>query len=122
MEEQIETRVTPKEVWASWEKAHLARNKGGIEQGKTGKNEFQYEIIDVKQGESFSMLWKSLFVRLVFSQSVKPIQRGSQISYRVQIKGPFAWPIRWLLGKKIRKNVHLVLKSIVQELENKRVG
>ncbi len=114
MEEQIETCVSPQQVWNAWERAQLTHEKKGT-------SEFPYEIIDLKKGESFSLLWKTRFVRLIFSHTVKPIQQGSQISYKVQIKGLFAWPVRWLLGNKIRKNISLVLKSIVKDLENQRV-
>lgn len=119
MEEQIETRVSPEEVWAAWEKAHALHGQTGIEPGQKGKSKFRYKVLDVKKGESFSILWKALFVRLVFSHTVKPTQHGSEIFYRVQIKGPFGWFVRWLLGEKIRKNISLILKAIVRELETK---
>lgn len=121
MEEQIETRVSPQEVWAAWERAHAMKGGERIEEGQQGKSKFRYKVLEVKKGESFSILWKSLFVRLIFCHRVGPSKRGSLISYKVQIKGPFAWPIRWLIGEKIRKNIGLVLKSMVKELENQRV-
>lgn len=120
MEEQIEARVSPEEVWAAWEKAHALHGQTGIEAGQKGKSKFRYKVLNVKKGESFSILWKTLFVRLIFSHAVKPTKNGSEIFYGVQIKGPFAWPVRWLLGEKIRKNINLVLKAIVRELENKK--
>jgi hypothetical protein len=120
MEEQIEARVSPEVVWEAWEKAHSLHGKTSIETGQKGKSKFRYKILDVKKGESFSILWKTLFVRLIFSHAVKPSRYGSEISYRVQIKGLFAWPVRWLLGEKIRKNISLVLKAIVRELETKK--
>lgn len=119
MEEMIETSVAPEDVWNAWEKAHALHGQKGIESGQKGKNKFKYKILDVKKGESFSILWKTLFVRLVFNHSVRPTKRGSVIRYRVQIKGPFAWPVRWLLGNKIKNNISLVLKAIVRQLENK---
>jgi len=120
MEEQIETTVSPEVVWATWEKAHALHGQESIESGQKGKSKFRYKVLDVKNGESFSILWKTLFVRLIFSHTVIPIFRGSKISYRVQIKGLFAWPVRLLVGEKIRKNISLVLKAIVRELESKR--
>jgi hypothetical protein len=117
MEEQIETRVSPDLVWKVWERAHVNQGQKEIAAGQKGKNRFPYQVLDVKKGESFSILWKTLFVRLVFSHSVKPTSKGSLISYQVKIKGPFSWFVKWLLGKKIRQNVQLVLKSMVRELE-----
>lgn len=118
MEEMIEARVSPDQVWDAWERAHSLHGPQGIESGQKGKSKFKYKILDVKKGESFSILWKTLFVRLVFNHSVKPTKRGSEIRYKVQIKGPFAWPVRWLLGNKIKQNISLVLKAIVRQLEN----
>ena len=118
MEEEIEARVPPEKVWQAWERAHELHGQKGIEAGQRGKSKFRYEILDVEEGESFSILWKTLFVRLIFSHKVKKTQRGSKIFYQVQIKGPFAWPVRWLLGQKIQRNISAVLKAIVRQLEN----
>lgn len=111
MEEMIEARVAPAVVWAAWEK--------GLEQKE--KEKIRYKVLEIKRGEGFSLLWKTMFVRLIFSHSVKPTERGSEIRYRVQIKGLFAWPVRWLLGQKIKSNLALVLKAVVRELEEKGV-
>jgi hypothetical protein len=108
MEEMIEAKVSPEVVWQFWEKR--------MQLGQTGK--LSYKIFDVKQGESFSILWKSLFVRLIFNHSVVPTAKGSQICYRVQIKGLFAWLVRPMLGPKIQRNISHVLKAVAKELEN----
>lgn len=122
MEETIEARVPPQDVWAAWEKAHNVHGSSGLEAGDRGKStKFKYKILDVEEGKHFSILWKTLFVRLIFSHEVLPTKNGSKISYRVQIKGPFAWPVRYFLGGKIQNNIRLVLKAIVRELESKRI-
>jgi hypothetical protein len=119
MEEMIEARVAPIAVWEAWERAHSLHGQSGIEVGQKGTAKFRYRILDVKRGESFSILWKALFVRLIFHHSVTKTLRGSQIRCQVQIKGLFAWPVRYFLGPKIRHNIALVLKALVQQLENK---
>ncbi|PIS02860.1 MAG: hypothetical protein COT85_02170 [Chlamydiae bacterium CG10_big_fil_rev_8_21_14_0_10_42_34] len=111
MEEMIEARVPAELVWDAWEKK--------LEKGLDKK--LRYQVLEVKKGESFSILWKTLFVKMIFIHSVKPTEKGSQIHYKVQIKGLFSLPVRWLLGAKIKKNLSFVLKSIVRELESKRV-
>lgn len=109
----IEARVNPETVWAAWERAHQ------LEVGHKGKSTFRYQILDVKKGESFSILWKGLFVRLVFSHAVAKTSKGCQIQYTVQIKGLFAWPVRWFLQEKIKRNIRSVMKAFVAQLENK---
>ena len=110
MEEMIEARVSPKEVWKAWERA--------IEEGKGKKG---CQVIDIQDGKSFSILWKTLFVRLIFRHSVQGIEKGARIHYQVQIRGLFAWPVRWILGGKIKKNLQAVLKATARDLETKRV-
>ena len=116
MEERIEVRVPPETVWQAWERAH--ENK--LQEGIQGKSSFRYQILNVKKGESFSILWKTMFVRLLFSHAVRPMRSGSQILYKVEIRGLFAWPVRWLIGGKIRNNLRLVLQARVRQLENLR--
>lgn len=124
MKELIEARVPPKRVWDAWERAHAIHGQGKIVSGQKGvskaegKSAFKYQVLEVQPGQSFSILWKTLFVRLIFTHTVTPTHRGSEISYGVQIKGPFAWPVRWALGNKIKRNIAQVLKAIVKQLED----
>ncbi len=128
MEEKIETRVSPERIWQAWEQAHISQGGSPIVAGHVGKTDvnrgqgkkgqgFKYEIVDVVKGERFSLIWKTLFVRLIFTHSVLPKKRGSEIKYSVQIRGFFAIPVRWLLGNKIRYNISQVLKTMVKRLE-----
>lgn len=127
MEESIEARVPPELVWEAWEKAHAAQSQKELEAGQKGVHKsggkFRYQVLEVKKGESFSIMWKTLFVRLIFSHSVRPLRNGSEIRYQVKIKGLFAWAVRWFLEKKIQSNIRSILKALVYQLEsqNKRV-
>jgi len=127
MEQRIEAAVAPEKVWESWERAHEKQGQAKIMDGQKGvskglgKKGFRYQVLDVVPGLKFSILWKTLFVRLLFTHSVSPTRWGSEIRYSVTIKGPFAWPVRWFLGKKIEQNIRLVLKAIVKQLEEESV-
>lgn len=110
MEEQIETRASAAQVWQAWGQARTGQAGDGAKK--------RYRIVDVKDGESFSILWKSLFVRLLFRHKVTPTKSGSLISYSVQIGGLFGWAVRRLIGNKIRNNLSVVLKTMVKQLEN----
>ncbi|MBF8263386.1 MAG: hypothetical protein HW387_1051 [Parachlamydiales bacterium] len=124
IESEIETKVSSQTVWQAWKKAHamdatfLPGHKGALK--TEGGSRFTYRILDVRDGESFTILWKSMFVRLIFTHAVIPQLRGAKISYRVQIKGFFAWPVRYFLSEKIRRNLKSILKSLVKELESSR--
>ena len=127
MEQKIDARVSPGKVWESWERAHEKHGQGRIEEGQKGVSKgrnakgFRYKVLDVVPGQQFSILWKTLFVRLLFSHSVSPTRWGCEIRYSVRITGPFAWPVRWFLGNKIQQNISLVLKEIVKQLEEESV-
>lgn len=121
IESAIDTKVSQDAVWRAWKKAHAMDSsfqpgrKGALK--TEGGGRFSYKILDIREGESFTILWKSLFVRLIFTHSVAAQPRGSKISYRIQIKGFFAWPVRYLLREKIRRNLNAILRSLVKELE-----
>lgn len=111
-----ETRVPPDFIWKAWNRAHdLDTNLGQPKQ----QGKFRYRIVNVKKGESFSILWKSLFVRLIFTYKVQPLYSGSQISHQVEVKGPFAWFLRWAIGAKLKENLATSLKSMIQQLEGR---
>jgi len=117
MEASIETRAPPDRIWKAWEQAHAVHDGGPLAPGQRAKsNGFKYRIADVVPGRSFAILWKSLFVRMVFTHTVRPLGKGSAISYCAEIQGLFAWPVRFLLKKKIEKNLAFVLKEFVKQL------
>ena len=111
MEEIVETHVKPAVVWQAWERFQAGQK------GKEGA--FKYKVLEVDPGKSFSILWKSLFTRLIFTHHVEPTEKGSRIRYQIQIRGPFAFPLKFLIGKKIQRNIAALLKSFVKQLEEK---
>ncbi len=123
MEYTIATRVAPHRVWAVWEQAHAKHGQSKIEEGQKGTSNndngkgFKYQVVDVIPGTKFSIIWKTWLVRLIFTHTIKKTPWGSEIGYAVQIKGFFAWPVRFFLGKKIQQNLGLVLKTMVKQLE-----
>jgi hypothetical protein len=74
--EIINARVSPEKVWAVWERAHAKNGQTQIEEGQKsyskaeGKSKFKYEILYVIPYRKFSILWKTLFVRLIFTHEV----------------------------------------------------
>lgn len=124
MEEVIEAAILPETVWQAWERAHAKNGEEGLVSGVRSKTTsanakgFSYQILDVVPGMRFSILWKTLFVRLIFTHTVLPAPRGSEIRYSVRISGFFAWPVRFFLKNKIRNNLRFVLKEFVKQLKS----
>ncbi len=111
-----ETKVPPTLVWRAWNQAHSIDTSLGIPK-KQGK--FSYLICDVKRGEQFSIRWKTLFVRLIFTYRVQPLYSGSQLSTQVQVKGVFGWLVRRMIGRKLNEQLATVLKDMVAQLEGR---
>jgi len=93
--------------------------KKGVSKG-AGHSGFKYQIQEVIDGKSFSILWKSFLVRLVFTYQVEPLSKGSEISCSVTIRGLLSKPVQWFLGNKIQKNLKAALHSLVRQLEAAR--
>jgi hypothetical protein len=109
-----ETKVPPDRVWRAWNVAHRLDTNGGQVQTQ---GRFKYQIVDIKKGEGFSILWRTLFVKLLLTYRVQALYGGSQISYRVQVKGLFAWLVRWVLQRKLKEDSEQVLRQMVEQLE-----
>ena len=119
-----QTHVPADRIWRSWEQAHVSKGSGGLSSGASGfmqtagKKKVPYQIRDVVPGRSFSILWKALFVRFVFTHEVVSNPFGSEIRYDFKVEGAFAWMVRWLIVPKVRMNLKSVLKTFVQQLES----
>jgi hypothetical protein len=118
MEATIESRLSPETIWKAWESAHATHANSPIEPGQRSKSTgFKYQILDVVKGERFSILWKSLFVRMIFTHSVRAVGRGSEIRYTAEMKGLFAGLVKFVLKNKIQRNLSFVLKEFTKQLE-----
>jgi hypothetical protein len=114
-EQKIEARTTVPQVWKAWEKIH---SETGIVEGKSGEvKKIKYRFREVEAGRGYTIEWKTYLTRLIFTHSAQPSKRGVEIVYTAEVRGLFAWPIRWLLGRKIEHNLGLVLRALVRSLE-----
>lgn len=120
------SEVTPSRIWEHWKKASpfnhwdsasntMAEDHKGHVVSNKGKA-VPYKILEVKEGKSFTICWKALFLRLIFTYQVDPMKNGSNITYSVQIKGIFSLPIRFILRRKIQKSLDEGLRSFVDKL------
>lgn len=114
------TRLDPKIVWRAWTQAHKTELKNGAigHVQPEGKKGVSYEIAGVVPGVSFSTVWKSFLVRLVFEHTVRPLDIGSEVRYGFRIEGPLAWILRPLLRNKIGLHVKNALHTFIQQLES----
>ena len=128
LEEISYTQASCEKVWKAWAKANpwnnWEDNKTSFEVGQKGRiasnkgKGVPYQILDIQEGKSFTILWKALFVKVFFEYLVEPEGAGSKIVYRVKVKGFFALPIRGLLYSKIQKSLTIALKDFVRQLNH----
>jgi hypothetical protein len=106
----VRTRISPEIIWHSFSRTFSAEN------GKNGR--FKYRILSINEGESFTLLWKTFFARLVFTYAVVPCQTGAEISTQVEIRGIFSRILHYFLKNKIQRSLDLSLHELVKKLAN----
>ncbi len=116
MKEYITVSASPERIWRLWEEGYRARGEK-LELGSQGRvKSLLYSISALTPRVHFSVIWKTFFTKLIFSQSIQPLAEGSRICYEVQIKGFFAFPARWLLKNRIRQQLQTALRMVQSQL------
>jgi len=121
------TSASKEKVWAKWKSlkpwnhwdeggSDLKANTKGHVRSKKGKA-VPYQILDVKEKESFTVMWKALFVKLIFVYKVISEPSSTIVTYQVNLKGFFALPVYFLIRKKIEKNLKEGLKAFIHQIE-----
>jgi len=124
----VETNIKSAVIWNKWKKSQPWNNWGkensSLSEGQKGhvnskdKKAIPYEILEVKENESFTIAWKALFIKLIFTYSVKDLKNTSLITYSVKLKGFFSLPVYYLIKTKIKKNLINGLNSLINQLKN----
>ena len=122
------TNISRSVIWKKWKAAqpwnHSNEDSSELSEGKTGhvnsknKKAVSYKILEVKENESFTIAWKALFIKLIFTYSVEEKQNKSLITYSVKLKGFFAFPVYYLIRNKVKKNLIDGLNSFINQIEN----
>jgi len=125
IEVKVKTRASVKDVWSAWRKKHRQEHgKGSFKQGFVGKSQFGgkaafFEVSNIEENKSFTILWKAFFVKLFFTHTAEPATKGTELTYKAQFKGIFAPLVYWRVGKKLRQQMEDSMHQFVYALENK---
>lgn len=128
IEEEIDTKVSSKVIWNAWkdiyhrqmsdhEKTEFYTGKKGFFHPQKGKP-VPFMICDIREDESFTTVWKTGFIRLVFRYQVEPTDLGSKIKCKVLFKGFFSYPVSLLIRGSVKKFLARYLKEFSDKLEN----
>lgn len=124
----ITTHIPSTKIWNIWKESkpwnHFGESKCDLEENAKGYvaskhgRRVSYHITQVKEQESFTILWKALFVKLFFTYEVLPKGNLSLITYKVHLRGFFSLIVYYLIKNKIRKNLQTSLQDFVRKIEN----
>jgi len=124
----VETNIKSSVIWNKWKKSQPWNNwdqaNSKLTEGQKGhvnskdNKAIPYEILEVKENESFTVAWKALFIKLIFTYSVKDLKNSSLVTYSVKLKGFFSLPVYYLIKNKIKKNLTDGLDSLIKQLKN----
>jgi hypothetical protein len=129
IQESALTKAPAKRVWQAWTDMYQwkANAKGSFKDGFSGNitengRKVPYKIIDIKKGEGFTTIWKSIFVKMVFRYEVKQQSKGSLITCAVRFGGLFGWIAALFLKSKVRKNLSASLEQFAGQLDLTQKG
>lgn len=124
IEESIVTKAPAKKVWQAWVDMYQTKSvgKANFKEGFKGHviergRKVPYKLINIVKGESFSTVWSSLFVKMIFRYEVKQQAKGSLISASVKFGGLFGWVAKFFLRSKMRKNLSKSLEQFASQLD-----
>jgi carbon monoxide dehydrogenase subunit G len=101
--EETATKLPADVVWRAWEIAHA---KKGV----------RYKIMDVAPGRQLTVMWRAWGSKLLITYRVIPTDTGSNVGWSCQIKGPFAWIVRFFAQRKIELALRRAMADFVQNM------
>ena len=125
LEEKIETKAPSSTVWKAWKDLYKKNvDKSGFSVGKKAYiapqkgSAIPFIIHDIREGQSFTTVWRTYFVRFIFQYQVEKASKGSIIRCKVLFRGLFSYPFVLLLKRRIRKYVKSSLEQFKNQIED----
>ena len=130
IEKKIKTKAHSRDIWQAWASMYKYQGanekpikfekgvKGHVLMGKG--RPVPFEILEMDKGKSFTIAWKSHFLKMVFTYKVEPRKAGSTINCHVKFKGIFSYPLFWIIRKKVEKDLEASLMQFVSSIEQSR--
>lgn len=124
---EVFSKAPAKRVYQAWSEMYQAKTGGNFKEGYKGNitemgKKMPFEIKQVKKNDSFTIVWRSFLVRIIFTYAVKQEHKGSTISCKVRFGGPFGWVGRIFLKNKMRKNLEDMLSSFAEQMNMMQKG
>lgn len=130
----IETNASPETVWNIWQdvkhwntwdfKTESSSLNGAFKKGTRGHwklkghNEIPIELIEVKPLQMFVMTYKLFLARMVVSHHLHQSAGKTQVSEKIEIKGPLAFFFAYHLKNSIQKSLPRDMQILVKKAES----
>lgn len=124
IQETITSKASPRAVWHLWKQAsYWDENRGHFQEGQSGiakspkGKKASFKILAIQEGSSFTLEWRAPCLKIAVTHRVELQGAGSKIIYDFHLKGLVAWPLEFLLKKRIRAHLKRALSEFVEILE-----
>ncbi|GAB5411817.1 MAG: hypothetical protein ChlgKO_09310 [Chlamydiales bacterium] len=122
--ENRETGAKPELIWQTWkassywdlDKTSFSEGQKGHVMGKKRRGP-AFTVTKIEEGKSFTLSWKAPMVKFDMQHEVLETASGSKIIYTMKLRGLMAYPMRLLLGRKIKRTLYDTLRAFVSHIE-----
>lgn len=113
---EIKTNLSPAKVWNAWKRA-FEMSGGSLTPGQKSKGTIRFHILEVIEGKSYSILWKSFLTKILYTYRVSDAASGALIEIIAKPKGFFFWIVHLTLKKKIQRDLDSFLRDFTKALQ-----
>ena len=130
IEHTIETKATPTQIWKVWEDVNnwktwdldieFSRIDGPFQSGTTGSTKFikthpfKTKLTKVEPHQLVVQEAYVLLAKVVSYQSMRSLNGNTQVTFRVEIRGPFAFLYACIIGRFIKKKIPKEMEEMVK--------
>jgi hypothetical protein len=125
-----ETTATREQIWKQWADVPNRKNwdtsieyatiDGPFQTGSTGEVKLsgqpvsKYEIIYCKELEGFTDRFSlPLFAKMDFIHTIKPSENGLDVTFRVELKGPFIFVYAGMVEKTLKAELPAAVEKLI---------
>ena len=133
IENTIETKVSPDTIWRIWEDVEnwpswdhgilSSKIDGPFQKGTSGVIKpkggpaVKTRLLEVRQKECFIDEARLPLAKILVSHFLGTKKGKTQVTHRIEMKGPLAWFFAFVIGRGMKKNLPSEMESMVKKAE-----
>lgn len=122
--ETRETSARATKIWQTWQaSSYWDLDKTSFNEGQKGhvmgkkRRGPAFTVAKIEEEKSFTLSWKAPMVKFDMQHEIEETLTGSKITYTMKLRGLMAYPMRLLLGRKIKRTLNDTLRAFVSHIE-----